>query len=171
MILSLHWRSLMKKIVSLLFLCFIAFYTMYSKADLKETTLSYEIHFDKSDMALNIFALMNKTMTVNYRSENICNDKTTSTESNEISMAVNNQIQLTVRPLRNKDGMVETLFIVMIPEQSNNVIYKIDEQCSLELGEKTFHKYTIIENFKPNEAKSIKVGDNDLLIKLTEIKI
>lgn len=159
----------MKKIISSLFFCFIALYTMYSKADLKEATLSYEIHFDKYEMALNVFALMNKPMTVNYKSENDCTDKTHTSESNEISMAVNNQIQLTVRPLRKQDGMVETLFIVMIPEPSSNTIYKINDQCSLELGEKTFHKYTLIENFKPNEDKYIKIGGNNLRIKLTEI--
>ena len=143
-------------------------------------TLSYQVVSDDYNIAVNVFAFIKKPMSINYRNKVNCDYKdhepiykdadTYKSGLNKIDLAENNEYQMTIYPLKQVGESIETLMIFMIPEKSKNELYKIDENCSLELGEKVFKKYTIIKKIKLNEITPVKVGDNYVKVKIIELK-
>lgn len=143
-------------------------------------TLSYQIIDDVDNIAVNVFAFMNKPMYVSYRDDIHCSYKDDSPQYKlddvdtsglkEIDIAENQPYQLTVHPIKKVGNSIETLLIFMIPEKSQNSIHKIDENCSIELGEKKFVKYTLIERLKMNETSKVNVGNRSIEIKLIPLE-
>lgn len=142
-------------------------------------TLSYQVVSDDYNIAVSVFAFMQKPMYVNYRNTDNCAYKDEdpvykdgdlyTSGLKEIELAETSDYQMTIYPINQVGESIETLMIFMIPENSKNEIYKIDENCSLELGEKVFKKYTIIQKFKPNEMTPVKVGDKYVEVKLIKL--
>lgn len=143
-------------------------------------TLSYQIIDDVDNIAVNVFAFMNKPMYVSYRDDIHCSYKDDSPQYKlddvdtsglkEIDIAENQPYQLTVHPIKKVGNSIETLLIFMIPEKNQNSIHKIDENCSIELGEKKFVKYTLIERLKMNETSKVNVGNRSIEIKLIPLE-
>lgn len=172
------------KIILSLILSVTTIFSQYASAaePIKEytPTLSYQVVSDEYDIAVNVFAFMQKPMYISYQNTIDCayNDELTRYEDGDlytsdlkqIELAENSIYQMTVYPIKQVGESIETLMIFMIPEKSKNEFYKIDENCSLELGEKTFKKYTIIQKFKPNEMTPVKIGDNYVEVKLIELE-
>lgn len=143
-------------------------------------TLSYQIIDDVDHIAVNVFAFMNKPMYVSYRDDIHCSYKDNSPQYKlddietsglkEIALVENQPYQLTVHPIRKVGDAVETLLVFMLPEKSQNSIHKIDENCSVELGEKKFVKYTLVKTLKINATSEVKVGDRIIEIKLIPLE-
>lgn len=143
-------------------------------------TLSYQIIDKSNDVAINVFAFIKKPMYVSYQDDVHCNyndtlpkhesDDIDKTAIKQIDLVENKTYQLTITPLKKESDSVETLLVFMIPEKNQNEIYKVDENCSLKLGEKTFKKYTIVQKFKLNETSTVKVGENNIEVKLIELE-
>jgi hypothetical protein len=143
-------------------------------------TLSYQVISDEYNIAVSVFAFMQKPMYISYRNTVDCayKDEAPVYEDGDlytsglkqIDLSENSEYQMTVYPIKQVGESIETLMIFMIPEKSKNELYKIDENCSLELGEKVFKKYTIIQKFKPNEMTPVKVGNNYVEVKLIELE-
>lgn len=143
------------------------------------TTLSYQVVSDDYNIAVSVFAFMQKPMYVNYRNTDNCAYKDEdpvykdgdlyTSGLKEIELAETSDYQMTIYPINQVGESIETLMIFIIPEKSKNEIYRIDENCSLELGEKVFKKYTIIQKFKPNEMTPVKVGDKYVEVKLIKL--
>lgn len=143
-------------------------------------TLSYQVVSDEYNIAINVFAFMKKPMYITYQNKEDCSykDETPVYENDDvytlglkpINLAEKSDYQMTVYPIRKIDDSIETLMIFLIPEKSKNELYKLDENCSLELGEKVFKKYTIIQKFKLNEMTPMKVGEKYVEVKLIELK-
>lgn len=143
-------------------------------------TLSYQVVSDEYNIAISVFAFMQKPMYISYRNTVDCayRDEAPVYEDGDlytsglkqIDLAENNEYQMTIHPIKQVGDSIETLMIFMIPEKSKNELYKIDENCSLELGEKVFKKYTIIQKFKLNEKTPVKIGDNYVEVNLIELE-
>ena len=143
-------------------------------------TLSYQVLSDNYNIAVNVFAFIKKPMSISYRNEVNCvykdhepiyEDGDIYTSGlKQIDLAENNEYQMTIYPIKQIGESIETLMIFMIPEKNQNELYKLDTNCCLELGEKVFKKYTIIQKIKLNEITHVKVGDNYVTVKIIELK-
>jgi len=167
-------------ILSLMLTAFISNSAVANENENDSSTLSYQIIDDVDHIAVNVFAFMNKPMYVSYRDDIHCSYKDDSSQYKlddietsglkEIDLAENQPYQLTIHPIKKVGDSVETLLVFMLPEKSQNNIHKIDENCSVELGEKKFIKYTLVEKLKMNETSEVKIGNRTVEIKLIPLK-
>lgn len=73
-------------------------------------------------------------------------------------------------PIESTDEGIKTILSIENIDDSNIETVKINDECSYPVGEKKTINKRMIETFKPDETKTIQLGDKEVKIKMTVIK-
>ncbi len=146
-------------------------------SDVSETaTLSYQIISDEYKIGVIAFANMNQPTEVNYGVKSDCNylDIGSNTQK-EVALTDMPETKLTVFPLQEKDGQVQTLIVVEITEPATTKLTKLSltklsESCSIRLAQMIFTRKYINAYFKENETKVFSIGNSTMTVKMNHIE-
>lgn len=160
----------MRKILSLLTALMVSQATFAS--DVSETaTLSYQIISDEYKIGVIAFANMNQPTEVNYGIKSDCHylDIGSNTQK-EVALTDNPETKLTVFPLEEKDGQVQTLIVIETAEPATTQLTKLSESCSIRLAQMIFTRKSINAYFKENETKVFSIGNSTMTVKMNHVE-
>lgn len=134
-------------------------------------TLSYQIISDEYKIGVIAFANMNQPTEVNYGVKSDCNylDIGSNTQK-EVALTDMPETKLTVFPLQEKDGQVQTLIVVEITEPATTQMTKLSESCSIRLAQMIFTRKSINAYFKENETKVFSIGNSTMTVKMNHVE-
>lgn len=160
----------MKKILSLLTALMVSQATFASGVS-ETATLSYQIISDEYKIGVIAFANMNQPTEVNYGVKSDCNylDIGSNTQK-EVALTDMPETKLTVFPLQEKDGQVQTLIVVEITEPATTQMTKLSESCSIRLAQMIFTRKSINAYFKENETKVFSIGNSTMTVKMNHVE-
>lgn len=133
--------------------------------------LSYQIISDDYKIGVVAFAHMNQPTEVNYGLKSECQylDIGSKTQK-EVALTDMPETKLSVFPLQEKDGQVQTLIVVETAEPAASQLTKLSESCSIRLAQTVFTRKSVNTYFKENETKVFSIGNSTMTVKMNHIK-
>lgn len=136
----------------------------------------YEYKINSDDISASVTTTLNEPTSIS-RSRNsariACDfEKNIDSTTSEIEVLndTSNQYSFIIVPIESTDEGIKTILSIENIDDSNIETVKINDECSYPVGEKKTINKRMIETFKPDETKTIQLGDKEVKIKMTVIK-
>lgn len=135
----------------------------------------YEFQMKNDDMSLSVTTTLNNSAFVSHArndSRVACkfeNSLDSTISEIEVVSEVSNQYSFIIVPIESTDEGIKTILSIENINNSNTEIVKINDECSYPVGEKKTINKRMIETFKPDETKTIQLGDKEVKIKMNII--
>lgn len=134
-------------------------------------TLSYQIISDEYKIGVFALANINQPTEINYGLKSDCKyfdiyDQT----KKDVPLTDIPETKLTVFPIKEKDGQVQTIIIVETSEPAATQLTKLSENCSIRLAQMIFTRKSFNTYFKENETKVFSIGNSVMTVKMNHIE-
>lgn len=134
-------------------------------------TLSYKIISDDYKIGVIAFANMNQPTEINYGSKSDCQyfDIGSKTQK-DVPLTDGPESKITVFPLKEKEGQVQTLIVIETAEPLTKDPVKLSESCSIRMAQMAFTRKSINAYFKENETKVFTIGNSIMTVQMNHIE-